>query len=120
MMESLIALSILVGLVGMAGLSMLPWEPVYMNGQLLIGVGMVSGVPTAVVYHWILYRQLVLHGVSTRGFIWNPIRFHDLIPPAARRGFLPWFYLAGLGFVVVVIGLVMMSSAMLSVLVRGV
>jgi hypothetical protein len=52
--------------------------------------------------------------------IWNPIRFHDRVPWHRQNRFLPWFYAGGAGFVIVVLGLVLMGMAIVSVMIRGV
>lgn len=120
MLESLLAFGLLALLVAAGALSFVPWEQLFSSGQWIIAGGMAIGVPPAIVYHVILYRALRAHRIDTRGFIWNPIRFHHLFVPAARRGFLPWFYVGGAGFVVVVLGLLLMIAAMVSVFMRGV
>lgn len=120
MLESLLAVGLLALLVGLGALSFVPWEQLFSWGQWTIACGMAVGVPPAVVYHVILYRALRAHRIDTTGFIWNPIRFHHLLVPAARRGFLPWFYVGGAGFVVVVLGLVLLIAAMFSVFMRGI
>jgi hypothetical protein len=120
MLESILAFGLLAVLVVLGSLSFVPWESLLEYGQLTIAAGMLFGVPPAIVYHLILFRQLRAHRIDTRGFIWNPIRFHHLLVPAARRGFMPFFYAGGLGFVVVVLGLVLMFAAMFSVFMRGI
>ena len=82
--------------------------------------GGAEAVPDYELLEMILYRALRAHRIDTTGFIWNPIRFHHLLVPAARRGFLPWFYVGGAGFVVVVLGLVLLIAAMFSVFMRGI
>ena len=58
MLEALIVVGIVSLMGAMGGLAMLPWEPLFTWGGILIAVGHAFGVPTGVVFHVLLYRSL--------------------------------------------------------------
>jgi hypothetical protein len=120
MMELLLAVGVMVLLLSLAWATQLPWDILLLYGQWGVAIGMLTGVPPAVVYHVRLWQELRAAQQPTRGFIWNPIRFHPLVAPHRQSRFLPWFYAGGAGFVVVTLGLVAMGLAVVSVFVRGV
>jgi hypothetical protein len=114
MNEALLALGVVVALAGLGGLVLLPWEPLLHGGLVASAIGLGAGVPLAVVYHVQLYRGLRACGGVPRGWIWNPIALHDQLTPAWRRRVVPWAWAGGAGFVVVVLGLVLLGAALAS------
>lgn len=114
MLETLIALCVVVGLLLCGALVMVPWEPLLVVGTWASAVGLGAGVPLAVVYHVQLYRGLKAGGGVPRGWIWNPIALHGDLPRAWRMRVLPWGYAGGALFGLVVLGLVLLGAALVS------
>jgi hypothetical protein len=120
MIETALASGVVLLLLGIGLVSQLSWDVLLYSGEITSALGLLLGVPPAVVYHVRLWQELKLAKESTRGMIWNPIRFHDRVPWHRQNRFLPWFYAGGAGFVIVVLGLVLMGMAIVSVMIRGV
>ena len=120
MMETALAVGVVLMLLGLGLVAQLSWDVLLYSGEIMAALGFLLGLPPAVVYHVRLWQELKLAGLSTKGMIWNPIRFHDLVPWHRQNRFLPWFYAGGAGFVIVVLGGVLMCMAIASVMVRGV
>ena len=104
-------LETLIGLGLIALFSVVGWatgaaaEPLIRSGIGLAALGFLFGIPTAIVYHWQLYRALVrCDRLPTRWWL-SPTSHHDLIPPADRRQVLAWGAAGGSGFVAVLLGI---------------
>lgn len=74
-------------------------------GLAVLGFG--YGIPTAIVYHWRLFRSLERCNRLPRRWWLSPTSHHDRLPPEDRRGVLVWGAIGGSGFVVIVIGIVL-------------
>jgi len=100
---------IVLGLIAL--LSLMGWaahagaEPLIRSGIGLATLGFLVGIPTAIVYHWRLYRALDrCDRLPTRWWL-SPTSHHDRIPPADRRQVLAWGAAGGSGFVAILIGI---------------
>ncbi len=86
-----------------------PAESLILAGLGCAAVGFGYGIPTAIVYHWRLYRSLLACGrLPTRWWL-QPTALHDRIPAEDRLGVLLWAGIGGSGFVVVVVGILLTS-----------
>ena len=107
-----------IGIVGLlaliSGAMLLPWSFLYTTAWVVIFVGMLVGVPTGFTYHVVLYKQLKMMGEVPRGWYWRPITFNSRLDPRGRARVLPWLYVGGAGFILVVIGIVLIVTAMIT------
>ena len=84
-------------------------EAMIWGGIGLAALGFAYGIPTAIVYHWRLYRSLYrADRVPARWWL-SPTSHHDLIPRNERTGVFFWGALGGSGFVVIVVGILVTS-----------
>lgn len=125
MLEALIVVGIVSLMGAMGGLAMLPWEPLFTWGGILIAVGHAFGVPTGVVFHVLLYRSLARrasrHGVGVeRGWYWRPIPLAQGLPSSERGRVMAWAFAGGVGFVLIVLGIVLVGASMASAYLNGV
>ena len=72
-------------------------------------VGFAYGIPTAVVYHWRLYRSLVRADRLPERWWLSPTAHHDRVPRAERSGVFFWGAIGGSGFLVIVLGIILTS-----------
>lgn len=125
MLELLIVVGI-VGLMGaMGGLAMLPWEPLFTWGGILIAVGHAFGVPAGIVFHVLLYRALARRATRRgqrveRGWYWRPIPLAQALPSVERGPVMAWAVAGGVGFVAIVLGIVLVGASMASAYLNGV
>ena len=106
MVESLLSLGILfifcvVGWAVNAGAESMIW-----GGIGLAAVGFAYGIPTAIVYHWMLYRSLTRAERLPPRWWLEPTSLHDLIPREERLGVFVWGAIGGTGFLVIVMGII--------------
>jgi hypothetical protein len=80
---------------------------------LVVG-GFVVAVPAGVAYHVLLYRALAPTGSLEKGWVWRPIEYVRSLEGRDRRRILPWVYVSGSGFVLIVLGLVLVAVAMMA------
>ena len=109
MLESLISLGLValfcvIGWAFVASAESLIW-----GGIGLAAVGFAYGIPTAIVYHWRLYRSLVRCGRLPARWWLQPTAYHGLMPPEDRTGVFIWGALGGSGFLLIVLGIVLTS-----------
>jgi len=83
-------------------------ELVY-GGIILISAGLLFSLPCAVWYHWALYRALSPRGELSRRWIWNPTAQHSKLRPDELRRVLPWFRAGAAGWVVSVLGCILLG-----------
>ncbi|MEY4580264.1 MAG: hypothetical protein RL701_4967 [Pseudomonadota bacterium] len=76
-------------------------------------VGFVVGVAAGAYYHVLLYRALARRGPVPRGFIWSPTRYHGALQLDELRPILPWFRAGALGFMLIILGSVLLAFALL-------
>lgn len=82
-------------------------ESLLFGGLGLAGLGFAYGIPTAIVYHWLLYRALVRHDRLPPRWWISPTSHHALVPPSERPPILFWAAIGGSGFLVVVVGILL-------------
>ena len=119
MNEWAITVGVCVALVAVGGLAFLPWWYVLAASAWAIGAGLVVGVPAGLMYHVELYRALAPRDELGPRWIWNPVARHTYLRPRERRRVLAWFYAGGAGFVVILIGLVLLMAAGAGAALRG-
>lgn len=109
MVESLISLAFVflfcvIGWAVNAGAEAMIW-----GGIGLAALGFGYGLPTAAVYHWMLYRSLARAERLPNHWWLSPTSHHDLIPRNERLGVFVWGALGGTGFLVIVMGIIVTS-----------
>lgn len=82
-------------------------EALMWGGMGLAAAGFAYGIPTAIVYHWLLYRSLVRANRLPARWWLSPTSHHDRVPPGDRRRVFVWGALGGSGFLVIVMGIVL-------------
>jgi hypothetical protein len=114
MAEALVVLGV-VGLLVTLGLMavLLPIETLVLAGAACIVIGFLLGVPAGTYYHVKLYRCLAARGGVPQDFFWHPTRYHEALPRAESRKFMPWFIAGAVGFILILLGC---SIVMLGVL----
>lgn len=109
LLESLISLT-LVGLFFLFGWAVqAPAETLILAGIGFAAFGFLYGIPTAIVYHWRLYRSLLACDRLPARWWLQPTALHDRIPSADRVRVLLWGAIGGSGFVLIVIGILLTS-----------
>jgi hypothetical protein len=115
MIETLL---VLLGLGAMAALALLPWPWLLEAGAVLTALGFAVGLPPALVYHLRLRAALLRRGRLVRRWWLEPTRLHRFLETEDRRRVMPWFTAGAAGFVLVVLGCVLVVLAALGSL-RG-
>ena len=104
MLETLIAI-VLILLMGGAGVAAsLGPEPLLLAALWLVAAGLGFGVPTGVLYHWALQRSLRAAGPVPADWWLHPTRLHARLPRPDRARVLGWASAGALGFVVTLMG----------------
>ena len=109
MLESLLSLGLVVLFCIVGWAIGATTENLIRGGIGLAALGFAYGIPAAIVYHWRLYRSLSRCGRLPDRWWLQPTALHDLVPAADRRGVFVWGAIGGSGFVVIVIGIVLLS-----------
>ena len=109
MFETLISLGVVVVFCVLAWAAKASAEALLVGGLGLAALGFAYGIPTALVYHWLLHRSLVRHDRLPPRWWLSPTSHHDLVPPSDRPRILLWAGIGGSGFVVVVLGILVTS-----------
>ena len=104
MFEVAIALSIAALLLALA---LAPPGWLLGTGLLMAGLGLLVGIPAAVLYHWHLHAVLKPRGQLPRHWIWNPTSLHDRLTADDRLRINPSLYTGAGGFVACVAGLIL-------------
>jgi len=118
MREVLLIAAILALLAAVAVAANLSFEVSALLSIGLVGAGFGVGIPTALIYHGKLYGGLKEQGHIPKRWYWKPVSLHDDIGDDAYRRMLPWFVTAAGGFALVVLGIVMIVTTMVSGLMR--
>jgi hypothetical protein len=109
-LETLLALGVMALLGGSALVyTLLPWETTVTAGAWLIVIGLLEGVPTGFYYHVRLRQSLIQAGILPKRWWLHPTDHHGLLSPAERRRVLRWFALGGAGFVLAVLGCLLVA-----------
>jgi len=87
-------------------------ESLILAGVGLAAAGFAFGIPTAIVYHWRLYRSLTDCGRLPARWWLQPTSLHDRIPSQDRAGVLFWGAVGGAGFAVIVLGILLTSMGL--------
>ena len=100
----LIVLFCVIGWAANAGGEAMIW-----GGIALAAMGFAYGIPTAMVYHWLLYRALVRADRLPDRWWLSPTSHHERIPREERAGVFVWGAIGGTGFGVIVLGILVTS-----------
>jgi hypothetical protein len=73
-------------------------------GLLLLGTGLIGGIPTGLLYHWTLYRALRLRGPLPEKWLLHPTEHHAGLTEEEARRVKRWFYLGAFGFILCLAG----------------
>jgi hypothetical protein len=112
--ELLIVLGVVGGLGGVTAVVTLTPVPALVTGAIwMIGIGFAFGTPTGFAYHVALYRALKPRNALPRLWWLRPNRHHDALKPAERPRVLFWFTLGAIGYLVIVVGCVLLAGAAL-------
>lgn len=109
MFETLIGLGVVVVFCVLGWAAKASAEALLIGGLGLAALGFAYGIPTAMVYHWLLHRSLSRHGRLPKRWWISPTSHHALVPPEERGSVLLWAALGGSGFLVIVLGIVLTS-----------
>ena len=111
MIEALIVL-LGVGLLSALGLvgPLLPSEWVIRAGWLCAVSGLLLGVPTGFWYHVRLRASLLRKGRLARRWWLRPSSLHDRLDPGDRPAVMLWFTLGGAGFLVTILGCLLVGA----------
>jgi hypothetical protein len=86
-----------------------PGETLLIAGLAAAAFGFAYGIPTALVYHYLLYRSLSACDRLPPKWWLQPTSLHDQIPLRDRTGVFVWGAIGGSGFVFVVVGILLTS-----------
>jgi hypothetical protein len=111
MVELLMVLALVACLVAA---TIVGWTSLFMAGALATGVGLLFGVSTGLWYHIVLARALIAAQAHTARWWLRPESLHDRLDEASRRRVMPWFYAGAAGFVVTVVGLVLLTLGIIA------
>lgn len=106
-------IAIILAVFGFSLLKNLSLESAMSLGWGLVALGLAIGIPTAIIYHILLYRHLQPRGKLPRGWIWRPIGLNEDLSEEERVWTLRWMMAGGFGFVIVVLGLVVLGGSIL-------
>jgi len=81
-----------------------PWVPMLQLGAGLAALGMLVGVPAGLLYHVLLRARLSEHGRLEPRWWLRPVAQHALLDEAALRRIRPAFFVGGAGFLVTLLG----------------
>lgn len=109
MFETLIGLGAVVVFCVLAWAAQAGAEALLVAGIALAALGFAYGIPTALVYHWLLHRSLSRHARLPKRWWLSPTSHHALVPPDERGSVLLWAALGGSGFLLIVLGIVLTS-----------
>ena len=99
-----------VGLVGgTLGVFLIPWTAMLVVGAVTLAAGLVFGVATGFWYHVELARGVSAKTTLPARWWLRPVELHEWLDPASHRRVMPWFYAGAVGFVITVVGLVLIA-----------
>ena len=100
----------------MGAAAMVPWRDLFAGGVWLVIFGFALGLPTGIVYHVQLYRKLREVEPLPKTWFLRPIPLNKKLRPVDRGSVLPWCYIGGLGFGIIVLGLAALILGMVAAL----
>jgi hypothetical protein len=110
MLEILVVLCVLVAMAGWVLVTaVVTVETVFVAGLWLVLGGLAFGVPTGFLYHLALRRSLLRSGPLPARWWLRPTQLHDHILGADRRLVLGFCYAGAVGFLVTVLGCVVVA-----------
>lgn len=114
MIEALWVFGTLVLLVA-GGTASITLPPTFLivGGLGAIALGSVGGIPAGLYYHVLLRRLLLQKGPLPERWWLRPVQHHALLSDRERRSFMPWFYVGGVGFVLILAGAVVVGLGLL-------
>lgn len=112
MAELLLALGIAAALGALAGLWMLAPTTLLLVGFWTTFAGLVLGIPTGALYHVELHRSLSACSRLPERWWVAPTSLHREIPREDRVRVLGWCYAGAAGFVVTVLGCILVAFAL--------
>ncbi|ACY14905.1 hypothetical protein [Haliangium ochraceum] len=105
MFELALVTAIVLALVGVGALLFwVPWAALATAGAVLAVVGVLGGLPSALLYHLRLRRVLLDTGALPARWWLHPTPHHQRIDDARRRWVLVPFYLGAAGFALILAG----------------
>ena len=113
MREVIYVLLFLAVLLTLGSVSMVSWEVALKASTYSLVIGFALGLPTGVVYHVQLYKVLSPRDELPAGWFWSPIGFNRLLSAEDRSRVMPWCYMGGFGFVLIVLGLLGIGMSMM-------
>jgi len=81
-------------------------------GLIVLGAGIVEGIPAGLYYHVVLYRLLHPRGRLPPGWWISPSQYHVHLTEEEGRRVRRWFFLGGIGFLLCILGGLMALSGM--------
>jgi hypothetical protein len=112
MREGLLVLGVLAALALAGALWLADWRTLMWAGAGILAAGWLVGLPVGVAFHVALRSALARRGPVPRGWIWRPGALERELDPAERRMTAPLMYVAGSGFLLMVLGLVLLATGM--------
>ena len=110
MLEMLVVLCVFVAMAGwVLATAVATVEIVFMTGFWLVLGGLAFGVPTGFLYHLALRRSLLRSGALPARWWLRPTQLHDHIAGADRGLVLTFCYAGAVGFLVTVLGCVVVA-----------
>ena len=93
----------LLGALALMVASLTPMTLLWCAGAVM-GLGIALGVPGGLIYHVLLRRELLRLEALVPGWIWRPTAFHRELDASGADRIRPWFFLGGIGFLLIVLG----------------
>ena len=105
MIEALVVFGLL-GLFMLAGLlaATVSWQGIVLLGATCTVAGIALGFPTGFYYHVVLRHELLRSGELPKDWWLHPTRYHRKLTPPQRARVMPWFVAGGGGFMLIVLG----------------
>lgn len=98
-----LAALVVVGLIGLVTTIVTPHLMTELGLWTLV-VGLVSGLPTGLWYHVVLYRMLANKITLPPRWWWSPVDLHPRLAADEVARIRPWFMLGGIGFLLSLAG----------------
>lgn len=105
MLETLWVLGLLLLACAYAAVSAVPGDQLLFTGLDVMLSSAAVGIPLEAAYFAVLAWALHSNRRTVRGWYWRPFEHHDGLSPAQRICVLPPFYVGGLAFLGIVLGI---------------